>query len=202
MSIDKPAGPSEILVIADETADSRLIVVDLISQAEHGAGGISGLVTTSETLADEVARLVDELVPGLERGEIVSAVLKDGGFIYKVQSMDEAIEFANRFAPEHLEIMTVIPEDVADKIINSGLILLGNYSPVSSTDYCMGVNHVLPTEGYAKIASGITALDYTKPVSIVKATKTGLGAIRSKVDVLSMAEGLPNHKIAVEARFK
>ena len=202
VSIDKPAGPSEILVIADETADPRLIAVDLISQAEHGAGGFSGLVTTSEALAEEVAKLVDSIVPGLERGEVVSDVLKDGGFIYTVTSMDEAIDFANRFAPEHLEIMTAIPEDVADKITNSGLILLGDYTPVSSTDYCMGVNHVLPTEGYAKVSSGITALDYMKPVSIVKATKTGLGAVRSKVAVLSEAEGLPNHKMAVETRFK
>jgi histidinol dehydrogenase len=202
VSIDKPAGPSEILVIADESANPRLIAVDLISQAEHGAGGISGLVTTSEALAEEVVRLVDTLVPGLERGEIVSDVLKDGGFIYTVSTIEEAIAFANRFAPEHLEIMTERPEDVADRITNSGLILLGDYSPVSSTDYCMGVNHVLPTEGYAKVSSGITVLDYMKPVSIVNATKTGLGSVRSKVAVLSEAEGLPNHKMAVEARFK
>jgi histidinol dehydrogenase len=202
VSIDKPAGPSEILVIADESADPRLIAVDLISQAEHGAGGISGLVTTSEVLAEEVSRIVEALLPGLERGETVSGVLSEGGFIYTVSSMEEAIGFANRFAPEHLEIMTAIPEEVADKIINSGLILLGDYTPVSSTDYCMGVNHVLPTEGYAKVSSGITALDYMKPVSIVKATKTGLGSVRSKVAVLSEAEGLPNHKMALEARFK
>jgi len=202
VSIDKPAGPSEILVIADESADPRLIAVDLISQAEHGAGGISGLVTTSEVLAEEVSRIVEALLPGLERGEIVSGVLSEGGFIYTVSSMEEAIGFANRFAPEHLEIMTAIPEEVADKIINSGLILLGDYTPVSSTDYCMGVNHVLPTEGYAKVSSGITVLDYMKPVSIVKATKTGLGSVRSKVAVLSEAEGLPNHKMALEARFK
>lgn len=202
VSIDKPAGPSEILIIADESADPKLIAVDLISQAEHGAGGLSGLVTTSETLADEVAIIVDALVPSLARATIVGEVLKDGGFIYTVSDMGEAVDFANRFAPEHLEIMTGIPEEIADKITNSGLILLGDYSPVSSTDYCMGVNHVLPTEGYAKVSSGITLLDYMKPVSIVKATKNGLGSVRSKIAVLSEAEGLPNHMEAVEARFK
>jgi histidinol dehydrogenase len=202
VSIDKPAGPTEILIIADETSDPRLIAFDLISQAEHGSGGISGLVTISERVADEVDRLVGEMVPSCMRSEVISEVLNEGGFIYTVSCIDEAIDFANRFAPEHLEVMTGIPEEVAEKITNSGLILLGNYTPVSSTDYCMGVNHVLPTEGYAKVSSGITILDYMKPVSIVKASRTGLGSVREKVAALAEAEGLPNHREAVEARFK
>ena len=202
VAIDKPAGPTEILIIADETADSRLIAYDLISQAEHGSGGKAGFVTTSVQLADEVEKIVNEMVPSCERSEIIAEVLSEGGFIYPVSSLDEAIEFANTFAPEHLEIMTGVPEEVAERITSSGLILLGGFTPVSSTDYCMGVNHVLPTEGYAKIASGITILDYMKPVSVVKATRTGLGAIRAKVAALADAEGLPNHREAVEARFK
>ena len=202
VSIDKPAGPSEILIIADEKANPRLIAYDLISQAEHGAGGISGLITVSEKLADDVAQLVDELVSGIDRSEIVLDALSYGGFIYTVNNIDEAIAFANRFAPEHIEIMTGVPEEVAEKITSSGLILLGDYTPVSSTDYCIGVNHVLPTGGYAKIASGITILDYMKPVSIVTATKTSLSSIRSRVAALADAEGLPNHNEAVEARFK
>lgn len=202
VSIDKPAGPTEILIIADETSDPRLIAFDLISQAEHGSGGISGLVTISERVADEVDRLVGEMVPSCMRSEVISEVLTEGGFIYTVSCIDEAIDFANRFAPEHLEVMTGIPEEVAEKITNSGLILLGGYTPVSSTDYCMGVNHVLPTEGYAKVSSGITILDYMKPVSVVKASRTGLGSVRGKVAALAEAEGLPNHREAVEARFK
>lgn len=202
VSIDKPAGPTEILIIADETSDPSLIAFDLISQAEHGSGGISGLVTISERVADEVDRLVGEMVPSCMRSEVISEVLNEGGFIYTVSCIDEAIDFANRFAPEHLEVMTGIPEEVAEKITNSGLILLGNYTPVSSTDYCMGVNHVLPTEGYAKVSSGITILDYMKPVSVVKASRTGLGSVRGKVAALAEAEGLPNHREAVEARFK
>lgn len=202
VSIDKPAGPSEILVIADETADPKLVAVDLISQAEHGPGGISGLVTTSKKLADDVSKIVEELVPSLERGEIIADVLESGGFIYLVESMEAAIEFANRFAPEHIEVLTGVPEEVADRLNNCGLVLLGPYSPVSSTDYCMGVNHVLPTEGYAKVSSGITVLDYTKPVSTVKASKTGLAVIRERVAVLAESEGLPNHREAVEERFR
>ena len=202
VSIDKPAGPSEILIIADETTDPKLVAVDLISQAEHGPSGISGLVTTSKKLADDVSTIVEELVPSLERGEIIAEVLEQGGFIYLVESMEMAIEFANRFSPEHLEVLSEVPEEVADMLNNCGLVLLGPYSPVSSTDYCMGVNHVLPTEGYAKVSSGITVLDYTKPVSIVKASKTGLAVIRERVAALAEAEGLPNHREAVEERFK
>jgi histidinol dehydrogenase len=202
VSIDKPAGPSEILIIADETADPKLVAVDLISQAEHGPGGISGLVTPSKKLAEEVSSIVDELVPSLDRSDIISEVLESGGFIYLVDSIEDAADFANRFASEHLEIITGIPEEVAEKINNSGLVLLGPYTPVSSTDYCMGVNHVLPTEGYAKVTSGITVLDYTKPVSMVKSTKTGLAVVRERVAALAESEGLLNHREAVEARFR
>lgn len=200
--VDKPAGPSEILIIADEVADPVLIAVDLISQSEHGSDGISGLVTTSEKIADKVTKLIEELVSDCERSEIVSEVLSEGGFIYTVPNIEKAIDFVNKFAPEHLEIMTEVPEEVAKRINNSGLILIGDYTPVSSTDYCMGVNHVLPTGGYAKITSGITVLDYVKSVSIVKANKTSLGLIRSKVGAFTDGEGLPNHLKALEARFK
>lgn len=202
VSIDKPAGPSEILIIADETANPYLIALDLISQAEHGEGGISGLVTTSEQVAEQVIVELERLVPDLERGEITKSVLEAGGFVYVAESMDEAVEFSNEFASEHLEIMTVYPSEIADKITTSGLVLLGDYTPVSSTDYCMGVNHVLPTEGYAKVSAGITVLDYVKPVSIVKASKCGLNSVRSKVAAIAEVEGLPNHREALEGRFK
>ena len=202
VAIDKPAGPSEVLIIADETAKPRLIALDLISQAEHGEGGISGLVTTSEEIADRVIEELTEMVPDIERGEITRSVLETGGFVYVVETIEEAISFSNEFAPEHVEIMTGIPEEVADRINNSGLVLLGDYTPVSSTDYCMGVNHVLPTEGYAKVSSGITVLDYVKPVSIVKSTRPGLNVIRNKVAAIAEVEGLPNHREAVEGRFR
>jgi len=202
VAIDKPAGPSEVLIIADGDADPRLIALDLISQAEHGPGGVSGLVTTSASLADKVDDTLDEMLPTTERTEITHSVLDEGGFTYIVDTLDDAVRFVNEFAPEHLEIMTGIPEEVAEGITSSGLILLGEYTPVSSTDYSMGVNHVLPTGGYAKVSAGITVLDYVKPVSIVKATRSGLNAIRASVTAISDAEGLPNHRKAVEGRFK
>jgi len=201
VSIDKPAGPSEILILADDTANPNYIAADIISQAEHGLGGISGLVTTSEQLADKVIQLIEENTLDQKLNSIVSNVLSESGFVYIVKSINEAIEFLNLFGPEHLEIMTESPEIVVDKITNSGLILIGDFTPVSSTDYCMGVNHVLPTKGYSKVSSGLTILDYMKPVSIVEASKTGLELVRDNIVTLAESEGLFNHKKAVEVRF-
>jgi histidinol dehydrogenase len=202
VTIDKPAGPSEILVLADGTADPRLIALDLISQAEHGEGGAFGLVTTSAALADQVDEALDQALAGLHVGESVRALLDQSGFTYIVESLDEAIKFANRFAPEHLEILTKDPREVAEKVTSAGLVLLGPYSPVSATDYSIGVNHVLPTGGYGKVTSGITVLDFLRTVSVVDSTVDGLAGVRGNVKALSEAEGLPNHSQAVEGRFK
>jgi histidinol dehydrogenase len=202
VAIDKPAGPSEILILADGAADPELIALDLISQAEHGEGGSYGLVATSASLADEVDEALLELLGGLPEGEAVGALLSQGGFTYTVGSIDEGVEFVNQYAPEHLEILTEDPRRVAGKITSAGLVLLGPYSPVSATDYSMGVNHVLPTGGYGKIASGITVLDYIRIVSVVYSTEGGLAGVRAYVEALSEAEGLPNHSKAVEGRFE
>jgi histidinol dehydrogenase len=202
VAIDKPAGPSEVLILADGTADPELIALDLISQAEHGEGGAYGLVATSTSLTDEVDEALLELLKGLPEGKAVGALLSQGGFTYTVESIDEGVEFVNQYAPEHLEILTEDPRRVAGNITSAGLVLLGPYSPVSATDYSMGVNHVLPTGGYGKIASGITVLDYLRFVSVVDSSEEGLAGVREHVEVLSEAEGLPNHTKAVEGRFK
>ena len=202
VAIDKPAGPSEILILADGTADPTLIALDLISQAEHGEGGAYGLVTPSASLADAVDAALAGLLEGLPEGDLVGSLLSQGGFTYIVERMDEAVEFANLYAPEHLEILTEGPRGVADKVTSAGLVLLGPYSPVSATDYSMGVNHVLPTGGYGKIASGITVLDYLRFVSVVDSSEEGLAGVKEHVKALSEAEGLPNHSKAVEGRFK
>jgi histidinol dehydrogenase len=202
VAIDKPAGPSEILILADETADLELIALDLISQAEHGEGGAYGLVTTSASLADKVDDTLTELLVDLPEGEAVDALISQGGFTYVVGSIDEGVEFANQYAPEHLEILTENPRKVAGQITSAGLVLLGPYTPVSATDYSMGVNHVLPTGGYGKISSGITVLDYLRFVSVVDSSEEGLAGVREHVKALSGAEGLPNHSKAVERRFK
>ena len=202
VAIDKPAGPSEILIIADETADPVLVTKDLISQAEHGQGGLSGLVTPSERLADQVEKEIKKNLEGIPSKSIVESVLDKGGFIYTVDNLDKAIKFANEFAPEHLEILIEKPEKILDKIKNAGLVLIGPYTPVSSTDYCMGVNHVLPTEGYAKIGSGLSVLDFVKPVSVIRAEEQGLREVEEHIRALAEAEGLRNHYLALEARLR
>jgi len=202
VAIDKPAGPSEILILADGSADPMLIALDLISQAEHGEGGAYGLVTPSASLADKVDEALLELLGGLSEGKAVGDLLSKGGFTYVVGSIDEGVEFVNQYAPEHLEVLTDDPRGVADKVTSAGLVLLGPYSPVSATDYSMGVNHVLPTGGYGKIASGITVLDYLRFVSVVDSSEEGLAGVREHVEALSEAEGLPNHSKAVEGRFQ
>jgi histidinol dehydrogenase len=202
VSIDKPAGPSEILVLADGTADPKLIALDLISQAEHGEGGAYGLVTTSTVLGDEVDGALLEILTSLPNGKSVGDLLAQGGFTYITGSIDEAVEFTNQYAPEHLEILTEDPQGVSEKVTSAGLVLLGRYSPFSATDYSMGVNHVLPTGGYGKVASGITVLDYLRTLSVVESSMDGLARVRGNVKALSEAEGLSNHSLAVEERFK
>jgi histidinol dehydrogenase len=201
VAIDMPAGPSEVLVVADETADARLIALDIISQAEHGADSVAGLITTSEKLAEEVPDWLAKTAAGAERGEIVAKALEQYGFIITCGSMDEAVELANVFAPEHAEIITRNSEDIAEKLTSAGLILVGAYSPVALSDYASGTNHVLPTGGFGHAFSGLSALDFTRRVSIVESSKAGLEKVKSSIKVMTEAENLPNHSKAVEARF-
>ena len=199
--IDTTAGPSEILVLADRSADPRLIALDMISQAEHGPGGISGLVTASQGLADEVAEELERVLSAIPGREAVTEALENGGFIYTCEDMEEAVSFVNAFSPEHLEILAEEPMAVAEEVTNAALILLGPFTPVSSTDYCMGVNHVLPTGGYSRACSGLSSLDFVKTVSIVEASERGLEMVKEQITALAEAEGLPNHGMAVVGRF-
>jgi histidinol dehydrogenase len=202
VAIDMPAGPSEVLVLADETADARLIALDMISQAEHGADSVAGLITTSEKLAEEVQDWLAKTATGSERGEIVAKALEQYGFIITSDSIDEAVELANVFAPEHAEIMARNPSRIAEKITSAGLILVGLYSPVALSDYASGTNHVLPTGGFGHAFSGLSALDFTRRVSTVESSKEGLLNVANRVKVLTEAENLPNHYKAVKARFE
>ena len=202
VAIDMPAGPSEVLVLADETADARLIALDMISQAEHGGDSVAGLITTSDKLAEEVQGWLAKTAAVAERGELVGKALEKYGFIITCDSMDEAVELANVFAPEHVEIMMSNAGKIAEKIASAGLILVGSYSPVALSDYASGTNHVLPTGGFGSAFSGLSALDFTRRVSIVKSSKEGLQMVRDRVKVMTEAENLPNHYKAVEARFE
>ena len=202
VAIDMPAGPSEILVLADETANPKLIAADMVSQAEHGADSVSGLITTSEKLACEVRSCLRKMAASAERELIVTSALSTYGFIITCENADELVSLANVFAPEHLEIMTRNPKEIADKITSAGLILIGQYSPVALSDYGSGTNHVLPTGGFGSAFSGLSALDFTRRVNIVESSKEGLAKLKNHVKVLTEAENLPNHYKAVEARFE
>lgn len=202
VAIDMPAGPSEILVLSDETANPRLIALDMISQAEHGVDSVAGLLTTSKELANNVLDWLRKTVSTAKRKKIVADALARHGFIITCKSMDEMIMLANIFAPEHIEIMTRKPEEIAERITSAGVILVGTYSPVPLSDYGSGTNHVLPTGGFAHAFSGLSVLDFTRRINIVESSREGLLKLKNHVRVLTEAEKLPNHYKAVEARFE
>ncbi|MBN1358699.1 histidinol dehydrogenase [Candidatus Bathyarchaeota archaeon] len=200
VAIDMPAGPSEVLVLADETANPQFIALDMISQAEHGGDSVSGLITTSEKIALQVQETLVKLAASAPRGEKVSEALGKYGFIVVCGSMDEAVALVNRFASEHLEVIAANAKVLAEKL-TAGLILIGPYSPVALSDYGSGTNHVLPTGGFAQAFSGLSALDFARRVSIVESSKAGLEKVKSNIKVMTEAENLPNHSKAIEARF-
>jgi histidinol dehydrogenase len=201
VAIDMPAGPSEVLVLADEKADARLIAYDMISQAEHGEDSIAGLITTSERVALQVQDNLSRLAASAERGEKISKALTKYGFIIVCKSVEQAVSLGNQFAPEHLEVMTAKPEKIAEKVA-AGLILIGPYSPVALSDYASGTNHVLPTSGFAQAFSGLSSLDFTRRVSIVESSKEGLKKVKDNIKIMANAENLPNHYKAISARFE
>jgi histidinol dehydrogenase len=200
VAIDMPAGPSEVLVLADETADPRLIAFDMVSQAEHGGDSVAGLITTSEKIAQGVQSYLSKLASSAERREKIVESLSRYGFIILCKGLEEGSRLVNEFAPEHLEVMTAEPKLVADKL-TAGLILIGPFSPVSLSDYASGTDHVLPTGGFARAFSGLSAVDFTRRVSMVESSKDGLGKVKGNIRVMAEAENLPNHFKAVEARF-
>ena len=201
VAIDMPAGPSEVLVLADDSADARFIAFDMVSQAEHGGDSVAGLITTSERVASQVQENLAKLAAQAERGEKVSEALSKYGFIIVCATMDEAVGLVNQFAPEHLEVVTDNAKELTEKL-TAGLILIGPYSPVALSDYGSGTNHVLPTGGFAQAFSGLSALDFMRRVSIVESTKTGLERVKDSIKVMTEAENLPNHYKAIQARFE
>ena len=202
VAIDMPAGPSEILILADGTANPEFIVLDMISQAEHGYDSVAGLITTSKVIADEVQRSLEEKTTFVKRAEIVAKSIEKYAFIITCNEIEEAIKLANVFAPEHIEIMARNPRKIAENITSAGLILIGPYSPVALSDYGSGTNHVLPTGGFGHVYSGLSAFDFARRISIVESSKEGLLGVASHVKVMTEAENLPNHYKAVEERLK
>lgn len=202
VSIDSIAGPSEILVIADETANPRYVAADLLSQAEHDELASAILVTTSETLAKEVSKQIEVFVEELSRTEIMKKSLENYGYILVADTMEEVIDIANEIASEHLEIMTANPYDVMMRVRNAGAIFIGEYSSEPLGDYFAGPNHVLPTNGTAKFFSPLGVDDFIKKSSIIAYSKEALEAIHSDIEQFAEAEKLTAHANSIKVRFE
>ncbi|NLK28478.1 MAG: histidinol dehydrogenase [Clostridiales bacterium] len=202
VSIDSIAGPSEILVLADETANPRYIAADLLSQAEHDELASSILITTSEELADQVAVEIGRVVQKLSRKDIMRKSLENYGYLMVADTMEEAIEAANEIASEHLEILTKDPFMTMTKIRNAGAIFLGEYSSEPLGDYMAGPNHVLPTNGTAKFFSPLGVDDFIKKSSIISYSKEALESIYPDIVKFANAEGLTAHANSIQVRFE
>lgn len=202
VSIDAIAGPSEILVIADETANPRYVAADLLSQAEHDELASAILVTTSMELAEKVSEEIDGFLKELSRAEIIRKSLDNYGYILVADTMEEAIETANEIASEHLEIQTKDPYDVMTKIRNAGAIFIGEYSSEPLGDYFAGPNHVLPTNGTAKFFSPLSVDDFIKKSSIIAYSRDALEKIHTEIETFAKAEHLTAHANSIHVRFE
>jgi histidinol dehydrogenase len=199
-AIDMPAGPSEVLVIADESANPSYIAADLLSQAEHGADSQVVLVTLTKSIVEATQKELTQQVTKLPRLEVAQQALKNSLAIV-FNSSTTLIDYVNEYAPEHLIINTTDCDSIAEKIINAGSIFLGSYSPESVGDYASGTNHTLPTNGYAKAYSGVSLDSFMKYITIQKLTKEGLNALGPVVEEMAEAEQLRGHAEAVRIRI-
>lgn len=202
VSIDSVAGPSEILVIADETANPRYVAADLLSQAEHDELASAILITTSKELAERVSAEIDGFLETLSRREIIEKSLENYGHILLADSLDEAVEAANRIASEHLEILTKDPFAVMTKIRNAGAVFLGEYSSEPLGDYFAGPNHVLPTNGTARFFSPLNVDDFMKKTSVISYSEQALQRAHKEIECFAEHEGLTAHANSVRVRFE
>ncbi|KAA6341998.1 Histidinol dehydrogenase [termite gut metagenome] len=200
IAIDMPAGPSEVEVLADDTANPVFVAADLLSQAEHGTDSQAVLITTSEKLLKEVVIEVEQQLNKLPRHDIARKSLANSKLIL-VKNLDEAIELTNEYAPEHLIIETKNYSELAERIINAGSIFLGHFSPESAGDYASGTNHTLPTNGYAKAYSGVNLDSFIRKITFQEITPKGLAGIGSAIEVMADNEQLDAHKNAVSLRY-
>jgi len=201
VDIDSPAGPSEALILADDSGDPDWIALDFLTQIEHDPDSAAVLVTNSEKLAEGVCRSIQKRYKSLPRREILESSLKHHSRVLIAKDMEEAIEFANQYGPEHLQILTRDPFITLTRIRHAGSIFLGPYAPVPAGDYATGTNHVLPTGQCARMFSGLSVDDYIKKPTFQYLSKEGLEGLRETIVTLAESEGLPLHARAVEARF-
>ena len=201
VGIDMPAGPSEVCVIADDTANAEFVAADLLSQAEHGADSQVFLITTSNKFIDEVQKELDKQLEALPRKEIAQKALENSMLVL-VSDIREAIDLSNTYAPEHLVIQTEDYEDVASKVVNAGSVFLGQYACESAGDYASGTNHTLPTHGYATTYNGVNLDSYCRKVTFQHLTEEGVRQIGHAVELMAEAEQLDAHKNAMTVRLK
>jgi histidinol dehydrogenase len=200
-AIDMPAGPSEVLVIADETANPVYVAADLLAQAEHGMDSQAILVCTSNEIADQVLAEVENQVPALPRAEIVIKALENS-YVVVTNTLDEAMQFSNQYAPEHLILATTNWQQLTANIVNAGSVFLGNLTPESVGDYASGTNHTLPTSSYSRAYSGVSVDSFVKKITFQHITPEGIQNIGPSVEILAELEGLHAHKNAVTVRMK
>ena len=196
------AGPTELGIIVDASADPELVALDLISQAEHSNDTMCFVVTKSKTIAKQIQKSLEKLIPVVERSEIVKQSISKNGFIAICKNQDEVINFANKIAPEHMELMVKNAKTLSKRITGPGLVLIGNNTPSSASDYLLGPNHILPTSGFGRTRGGLSVLDFLKLKTVVETKKATLSEISNDLKTLTDAEGLPNHYKAVERRLK
>ena len=201
-AVDLPAGPSEVLVLADRSADPRLAAADLLCQAEHGPDSPAVLVTTDPGLAARVEAEIARLLPLLPRRETLRAALGAHGEALLAGSMEEAVGFANDYAPEHATVLTADPEETAARVVNAGSVYVGRWSPESGGDYATGANHVLPTGGLARSHGPLGVEDFGSWRQVQTLTREGLAAVRPVIEELAAAEGLDAHRLAASIRFE
>ena len=206
-AIDMVAGPTELGIIADVRSDPELVALDLISQAEHSKDTMCFVITTSKTLAKKVQKLLEELIPYVERSAIVRQSISKNGFIAVCKNQNEIVELANKIGPEHLELMVKNAKTLSKKITGAGLLLIGEAIPSAASDYVIGTNHILPTNGFGRTRGGLSVLDFLKLQTTIK-LKGGKSYVKKgfgwddEVKLLTDAEDLPNHYKAVKRRFE
>ena len=200
-AIDMVAGPTELGIIADASSDPELVALDLISQAEHSSDTMCFVITQSKTVAKQIQKSLEKLIPGTERSSIIKKSISKNGFITVCKNEKEIIELANKIAPEHIELMVKNAKTLSKKITGAGLVLIGKNTPSAASDYLLGTNHILPTNGFGRTRGGLSVLDFLKLQTVVESKKSGLRKISKSLKVLTDAEGLPNHYKAVKRRL-
>ena len=201
VAIDLPAGPSELLVVADETADADFVASDLLSQAEHGPDSQVILVTTKESFLEKVIKAIKQQLQNLPRKKIAEKALENSKMIV-LENDEIAVTFINSYGPEHYIICVKNEKYYVDKVRNAGSVFIGNYTPESAGDYASGTNHTLPTNGYSKQYSGVNLDSFTKAITFQKISKKGIQDLGKSIELMATAEGLQGHKNAVSIRLK